>query len=1397
MFPRKSQSSDVLGSEKRRDAAPANTLEPKKSKSRLRNMRSFLFKSPKPSSPPVPNPRPPPQPHAFRLGGGANGNVAGGAGMSMALPSAHASQGLGIKHSAGPGATDGGATTRPVPHARMYNANSSTDAVSTDMFSTSRPPGMGMRLPPARSEARQSVPDFASAPAFGQGTPPAALAMTPDNASSARFEPLQQPESHSTPPAPTSEPLPSVPTFPETNASMPPAPTVVQVGPPSTAHESIEPMYDPTTAGVSLPDNAGEHVDFTQTTWPPYYADTMAWNDTAHNATMQAPHQSDSAGEPFAWVVATETDAERSAPPAKEATALVSPPVETNEPSANAAVSEHAPVMPPANPRGSLQSTSLTELDDGSYGVGDALVRPYYSTISDAPYRPESWTLPEPETMPSQGGQVEESNAGQARTSVRLENNTIMTAAPSLYEPPSTTESLPPIDILKMTSRDAKDESTPPSFPAEPHAPAAQTLGMNAQSPSMEDQVQPPSELTKVQSSMADGAQQAGASSQGEVPGGPVDAPDATQNLSAQESFEQYGEAQSSLPPEYFRVECMLGPYTLVYTDPVLHGMTRKPVAYTYDSWYIEPTTSLSGAQRAPSATAIVAASPSREEAMSVPLCLPVLASQLEQAENEQYVLDVARPLEFEVPPTERTIDSSKPVPLTWCLRNAALFSMSSHVVLASTPQRLVAEMTSGSSPGLMQDLFLGYRQYFNAPRLLDLLLQRTDWAIHRLGKPVVGSTAQRVLLHAQSAFWHWLMYYYEYDFQHDEGLTCRLVQWVARENANAASWPVQEGTSAQPVPPMHLPSQANTLQEPSEDLPSSDPRERMHAIYELVQTVVPPALLPPMMRDARPSEERKTGLSASRSVLRKSRSLSRMLSLTGGGSGSRRRTHLRKSSSVLQAGGAAGTVGATGAAGQYGPPTVSAEGAGNTSGASGPDVLSDTSLDTSQDVQLPSQIQRNRSLRSIRRMLSARKDQPDASDTGEKDDTRFSMRTKVDALMPDDDSDSEAAGHDAALQQLERALGDMPRPEDLHASAPARHTGPFHWIPRYNTSTWKEAQRMSVTTARTMQPHSASAAPSSFSESSMATRDSLMLSQRSSTIARQLGIIERELLSSVNWTELSEPSWDQHTVRQEQWQLEYQDYVSVRIRQAIDEHTDLARVHSAIQGKGIHMLIARFNRTCAWVASHIVRCSNIQDRVAIVNKFIRIAWHCYRQGNMESLCQIMFGLQSPWIARLQQTWEHVSTWELRAFEALRRFTSPREQFAFLRYSTREAIEVHIPQRRFTKVSSASAPYVPFFGLFVSDLSAIDSLSSFVDASGMPNTMPLYDDHELTHSWDALVNVYRMRIKSHIVREFVTLQRHHRLAPSHPIELPILIEALQLDTLSAVAIQSASLALEP
>lgn len=822
-----------------------------------------------------------------------------------------------------------------------------------------------------------------------------------------------------------------------------------------------------------------------------------------------------------------------------------------------------------------------------------------------------------------------------------------------------------------------------------------------------------------------------------------------------------------------YRLEWVFGPHVLVYNDACTRRTGPVPVAYTFDDWFVERPRTTQEKPSRNNSTAVVVSCPSMDALETAPLYLGVFSSTLVPTPEASYVFDMAAPLDFEVPPNV-LMEENRTVTVTGIRRNMRLLSRTKHQVVAATVHRLVAEMTSGSSPGLMQDVFLGYRQYLGAGRLLELLFNRMEWSIVKIGDATYFKVALSVLLHTQAALWHWLHYYYEHDFARDEVLTRRLVQWMADQDYRVQFWQYANNPSAIDGPPMLKEVPSAAVPEQDEELPNNDPSERMHSLWALVQALVPTALLPDQDSQNMPTEAR------NKVMLRKSRSLTRMLALSN--SPTRSRKHHSRWPSVS----GSSVLAAVGSIPAMSGPTASSHMSSSSYKTPGPATAASPSIsETTLEPAPQGRAERSRSLKSLRRMWRRGTDAP--SD-GVADDG--SPRGKMDAATMDDEVD-DTHEQDVALQLLEQALSETPRTDAF--PSPRHRDGPIQWIPSHTGSSWKEAQRLSIVTAQAMLKKNPTAPASRIQQ-----RDTFLLCQRSSTIARQLGTIERQLLACVQWHELAEPSWEQHTVQQEQWQREYQEYIVARIRAASGTEDASSAPSTAPKAEGVHMLIARFNRACAWVATHIVTTTDLQERVMVVNKFIRIAWHCFRQGNMESLCQIMFGLQSPWVARLQRTWGQVALWELRAFDALRRFTSPRNQFAYLRQSMVEALDVNTTvKRRFSNPSTASAPYVPFFGLLISDLTTNDGLASFVDSSLMPNMIPFYDDQELSQSWDVLVNVYRLRIKACIVREFITLQRHEKSAPECPMELPILVESLQLDTLSAAAIQSASLALEP
>ncbi|KAI8598185.1 ras guanine nucleotide exchange factor domain-containing protein [Dissophora ornata] len=99
----------------------------------------------------------------------------------------------------------------------------------------------------------------------------------------------------------------------------------------------------------------------------------------------------------------------------------------------------------------------------------------------------------------------------------------------------------------------------------------------------------------------------------------------------------------------------------------------------------------------------------------------------------------------------------------------------------------------------------------------------------------------------------------------------------------------------------------------------------------------------------------------------------------------------------------------------------------------------------------------------------------------------------------------------------------------------------------------------------------------------------------------------------------------------------------------------------------GIKNLVDRFNLTCQWVTSEIVRTQDIDMRVKVVEKFIRIAHTCYNHSNFSSLIQLMLGLQAHSVSRLSQTWARVRAQETRIMHDLVEFTSPFHNWKHLR----------------------------------------------------------------------------------------------------------------------------------
>lgn len=1353
--------------------------------------------------------------------------------------------GLGIQHweqspsSASSGPARRQMSPRPVPHARMYHEQ---EGAPTDLFMSSRPPGNSVALPPHHYEAAtlSANPQEAVTPHAAQDandfSPMMAGSTYPDTQDSLPTNNMHesQTSSFSVPePMPATASMPPVAVQTTPTVSLPSrasdgyVPTVVQVGPPSAG---ISPM--PSSAEQTMPiaapatnvdDTLGPSADYSFKTAP-----------VAHTEAMHMPASSHVDTNMESFTDSADVSADR----AFGVDALIRPYDMSGDslshdlmptPSHQSSPNPHNPFrmrMYPQEPFAEESPSFNQEVH--THEVVPIGVRAHTNTHEHVLASTTSPTLTSTMTVPTlppsnQAVQADRpmpainleqlSNLGPVVPSTRAawqvpsdtQDSTYTVRpdhydqwkAPSSMTPSITTPAVAEMDIPTAHSKETDEpvmysQRMPVNVAATTETSTSREAAAFASAPTETSSSTGPRQQDTAMASTVgmSAADLDGSARAKEEPKDASPVPNESTSLTPILTQSELSEPSK----DTYRVEWMLGMHTQLFDDACTSTQGPVPVAYTYDEWYIEPVHDVMGARPA-GPSAIVANSPPPGQAAASPLYLGVFGSELRTARDGRYVLDLAHRVAFDVQPNRPLPDNTRAMSLSTCVRHARIFSYSPRVVLAATPHRLVAEMTSGSSPGLMQDVFLGYRQYFGASRLLDLLLSRMEWAITKVGETITAKTAMGVLVHTQSALWYWLQYYYDRDFARNETLLRRLIDWTADQDFRTQFWKFAEEAKHSVNVPHLLPLHEMAIPELDDEMTTNDPCDRMHVLWALVQGLVPASMLP----TTTPGSSG-TNVVPSREPmpeLHKVRSLTRMLSLSNSPRKNKRGGHGRKpsntiSSAVMGAVNSMGTIPAV-------PGTRQSQSQDFTTGTASP--VSGVSLDTPDVSQ--SSLHRNRSVRSLRRLWrrgDGSNDEPSTDDARQHHHHTpalpFGSRRTETQQAAEEALDTDDGEQDATLQRLETALSDLPSASDV--ISPQQRSGPIQWIPSHTGASWKEAQRMSILSLQS---------PRFGDEATRTTAptqpDTFLLYQRSSTIARQLGSIEREIMACVRWTDMAEPAWDQHTIQQEQWQREYQEYTTMRIRAATEgssvpqDGSRTLQLNPTRTQQGVHMLIARFNRACAWVATHIVTTKDLEQRAAIVNKFIRIAWHCYRQGNIETLCQIMFGLQSPWVARLQKTWARVALWELRAFDALRRFTSPRNQFVFLRQSMREALDSSVSPRRFSEMSTTAAPYVPFFGLFVTDLSAVDGLNSFVDSSLMPNMTPFYDDQELSQSWDTLVNVYRLRLKALIVREFITFQRHEREAPEHPMELPILIEALHLDTLSAVAIQRASFALEP
>ncbi|GAM27027.1 hypothetical protein SAMD00019534_102020, partial [Acytostelium subglobosum LB1] len=178
--------------------------------------------------------------------------------------------------------------------------------------------------------------------------------------------------------------------------------------------------------------------------------------------------------------------------------------------------------------------------------------------------------------------------------------------------------------------------------------------------------------------------------------------------------------------------------------------------------------------------------------------------------------------------------------------------------------------------------------------------------------------------------------------------------------------------------------------------------------------------------------------------------------------------------------------------------------------------------------------------------------------------------------------------------------------------------------------------------------------------------------------IARELTIMEYELITSLTTNEFSQKAWTK-------------------------EH----------QAANIQNFIIWFNRIVSWVSTKIVSKETPEERAVIIESFINIANHARELKNYNCVMEILASLHNSAISRLKSSWALVSPKANELFTQLNQLMSPDINF--------KAYRKHLT------LVSPSEPCIPYLALFLTDYTYLDeSNPSHLNNGTMVNIERIY-----------------------------------------------------------------------
>ncbi|KAK2962418.1 putative Ras-specific guanine nucleotide-releasing factor 1 [Blattamonas nauphoetae] len=149
------------------------------------------------------------------------------------------------------------------------------------------------------------------------------------------------------------------------------------------------------------------------------------------------------------------------------------------------------------------------------------------------------------------------------------------------------------------------------------------------------------------------------------------------------------------------------------------------------------------------------------------------------------------------------------------------------------------------------------------------------------------------------------------------------------------------------------------------------------------------------------------------------------------------------------------------------------------------------------------------------------------------------------------------------------------------------------------------------------------------------------------------------------------------------------------------EEFVDCAwmSTESSKSSPNLKAMIMRFNRVSLWVSLCCLNKKTPKERAKQIMFWISLAEECERLQNYETVMQVMTGLTRHCVRRLKQTWPLISTTKKESFDRLQKLTDTTGKNRALR----------------ERLRSISPPFIPFFGMYLTDLVYINEAPTFIE----------------------------------------------------------------------------------